>query len=178
MKKTVILLVIALLAFGACAATKKGVGKMKSQNISIKIPGFGNMEYMPVKFTGDGEGVNPPLIFENIPPNAKCLVLIMDDPDAPISTFNHWLVFNIPPKTKVIKENSVPVGAVMGKNSIGKLDYVPPSPPAGKPHRYVFKLYALDRMLNLKEGASKDSIEMAMQGHVIAQTSLTGSYKR
>ena len=151
---------------------------MDKRNISIKSPAFKNMEYLPVKFTGDGEGVNPTLIFENIPPNAKCLVLIMDDPDTSHGTFNHWLMFNIPPKTKGIKENSTPAGAAMGKNSIGKSDYVPPSPPAGKPHRYIFKLYALDRMLLLKEGASKDSIELAMQGHVISQTNLTGLYKR
>jgi len=178
MKKTVIMLLIALFATGISAVPKKGVKKMLVENISIKSPAFKNMEYLPVKFTGDGAGVNPPLIFEKVPPNAKCLVLIMDDPDAPNGTFDHWLMFNIPPKIKEIKENSTPAGAARGKNSVGKLNYVPPSPPAGKPHRYIFKLYALDRMLNLKEGASKDSIEMAMQGHVIAQTSLTGLYKR
>jgi hypothetical protein len=178
MKKIAIILLITFLAIGACAAPKKVVKKMNPQNISIISPSFKNMEYLPAKFSGNGKGINPSLIFENIPLNAKCLVLIMDDPDAPYATFVHWLMFNIPPKTKEIKENSIPQGAVMGMTSSGILKYVPPSPPPGKPHRYVFKLYALDRMLSLKEGASKDSIEIAMQGHIIAHTSLTGLYKR
>jgi len=178
MKKAVVLLLVALLAAGACAAPKKAVKKMDTKKISIKSPAFKNMEYLPVKFTADGAGVNPALVFENIPSNAKCLVLIMDDPDTHYGTFTHWLIFNLPLKTKSIKENSAPAGAVMGMNNGGVLKYVPPSPPAGKPHRYIFKLYALDKMLDLKEGADKEMVMKAMQGHVISQTSLTGLYKR
>ena len=185
MKKYVVFLLIALLASGIFAAAKKPrptagreVKKMSMQKISIKSPAFKNMEYLPVKYSGDGDGINPPLIFENVPSNAKSLVLIMDDPDAPVGTFDHWLMFNIPPKTKSIKEGEVPAGALKGKNSIEELNYVSPYPPAGKPHRYVFKLYALDTLLALKEGAGKNQIEKAMEGHIISQSSLTGLYKR
>ena len=185
MKKTVTMLLIALFAAGITAAPKKPrpttgkeVKKMTVRNISIKSPAFKNMEYLPVKFTGDGEGVNPPLIFENVPPNAKCLVLIMDDPDAPYGTFDHWLMFNLPPKTKTVKEGSVPAEAVKGKNSAQDMGYVSPYPPRGKPHRYVFKLYALDTLLKLKEGADKKQIEKAMEGHIISQANLIGLFVR
>jgi len=178
MKKTVILFVIALFAFGAYAATKTAAGKTNPQSISIKIPGLVNMKYLPVIFTADGAGMSPFVLIENVPANAKSLVLIMDDLDAPNATFVHWLIFNIPAKTKAIMRNHTPAGAAMGKNSAGVLKYVPPSPPPGKPHRYIFNLYALDRMLDLKEGANKDMVVTAMQGHVIVQTSLTGLHKR
>jgi Raf kinase inhibitor-like YbhB/YbcL family protein len=151
---------------------------MNAQKVSIKSSAFKNMEPLPVKYSRNGKGINPPLTFENVPANAKSIVLIMDDPDAPSGTFDHWLVFNIPPKTKEIKEDSVPAGAVGGKNSAGTTKYVSPSPPPGKPHRYVFKLYALDALLPLKEGSDKAQIEKAMEGHIISQASLTGLYKR
>lgn len=185
MKRAVAIFMLILFAFGTSAYQKKAclpagreVGRMGDQNISIKSPAFKNMEHLPVKYSRNGKGINPPLIFEKVPATAKSLALIMDDPDAPSGTFDHWLVFNIPPKTKEIKENSVPEGAVSGKNSAGNTRYVSPSPPPGKPHRYIFKLYALDAMLQLNEGAYKSQVEKAMEGHVISQAALTGLYKR
>jgi hypothetical protein len=180
MKKCMVMLFIVLLASGISAAPKKVVKKMPAikHEISIKSPAFKEMGYLPAKYTGIGEGINPPLIFENVPASAKSLVLIMDDPDAPYGTFDHWLMFDIPPKTKAVKEGSVPAGAVKGKNSAQDMGYVSPYPPRGKPHRYVFKLYALDTMLKLKEGADKKQIEKAMEGHIISQASLTGLFVR
>lgn len=151
---------------------------MNGKMVSVTSPAFKNMGYLPPKFTRDGKGINPDLMFENIPATAKSLALIMDDPDAPYGTFDHWVLYNIPPKTKEIKEGSVPAGAIKGKNTVGTLSYVSPSPPPGKAHRYVFNLYALDSLLPLREGADKAQIEKAMAGHIISQASLTGLYKR
>lgn len=147
-------------------------------DLAIKSPAFKNQEYIPKKYTGDGRDINPPLIFENVPKGTKSLVLIMDDPDAPMGTWDHWIVFNIPPEVREIKENEVPKGSVLGTNDFRKLEYGGPSPPPGKPHRYFFKLYALDTILNLRQGVRKKEVEKAMQGHVLAQTSLVGLYQR
>ena len=99
-----------------------------------------------------------------------------DDPDAPVGTWDHWIVFNIPPTTTRIIKGEEPIG-IGGKNSWGRTGYGGPCPPLGV-HRYLFKLYALDTMLSLKEKASKKEIESAMQGHIIAKTELIGLYKR
>ncbi len=178
MKKILALLLIAVFAAGIAAYAKRGGRKMTAYNISIKSPAFKNMGSLPIKYSGDGKGINPPLVFENVPAGSKSLVLIMDDPDAPYGTFDHWLIFNIGPKTREIREGEAPRGAVMGSNSEGNTKYVSPSPPPGKPHRYEFKLYALDTLLALKEGANKDQIEKAMEGHIISKAILTGLYKR
>jgi Raf kinase inhibitor-like YbhB/YbcL family protein len=173
-----LIILLASLASATAAHAQKAVVKMIPKKISVTSPAFRNMGNLPVKYTIDGDGINPPLAFGNIPAKAKSLVLIMDDPDAPYEVFDHWVIFNIPPKTKGIKEGQAPAGAVMGKNSAEKTSYISPAPPAGKAHRYEFKLYALDIMLGLKEGSIKFAIEQAMAGHVIAQGTLTGLYKR
>lgn len=147
-------------------------------SLVIKSPAFKDQEYIPSKYTCQGQNINPHLIFENIPEGTKSLVLIIDDPDAPVGTWNHWIVFNIPAKTKEIKENQTPKGSTLGINSANNLEYGGPCPPPGKPHRYLFKLYALDTVLNLKQGARKKDVEKAMQGHILDQTRLVGLYKR
>lgn len=131
---------------------------------------------IPQKYTCQGENVSPELSFDEIPANAKSLVLIMDDPDAPGGTFDHWIGWNIPPKTRQLKE-----GAKLphkGKNSYNVLEYKGPCPPPGKAHRYYFKLYALDAELSLSEGSSKGDVEQAMEGHIIAKAELVGLYQR
>jgi Raf kinase inhibitor-like YbhB/YbcL family protein len=178
MKKIFALFLIILFASVTAAHAQKAVVKMSPKKISITSSAFKNMGKLPEKYTINGDGINPPLAFGNVPAKAKSLVLIMDDPDAPFEVYDHWVIFNIPPKTKGIKEGQAPAGAVMGKNSAGKLTYISPAPPEGKEHRYEFKLYALDIMLGLKEGSIKFAIEQAMAGHVIAQATLTGLYKR
>jgi len=151
---------------------------IKSKDVSMKIvsSAFENNSKMPSKYTCDGEDVNPPLSFVDAPVNAKSLVLIVDDPDAPMGTFTHWVLFNIDPKISGIKENSIPQSALLGKTSAGKIGYVGACPPSGT-HRYFFKLYALDTTLNLVN-PDKTELEEKMHGHIIAQTQIIGLYSR
>lgn len=146
--------------------------------ISIKSPVFKSGEFIPKKYAGDGEDVNPPLIFENIPLETKSLVLIVDDPDAPAGTFDHWIIYNIPKEVRTINEGEVPAGAIQGRNSAGGSEYTGPYPPPGKAHRYFLKLYALDSLLTLRSGESKSKVEKAMQGHILGEGSMFGLYRR
>ena len=130
---------------------------------------------IPDKFSKSGQNVNPPLRMEGAPAEAKSLLLIMDDPDAPVGLFTHWLVWNIDPKTTEIAENSVPKGAVQGTNDYPNPGYGGPQPPSGT-HRYYFKIFALDQILDLKSGAKRAEVDAAMRGHVIAQGELMGRY--
>lgn len=130
---------------------------------------------IPSKFSRDGGNTNPPLRIEGTPENAKSLVLVMDDPDAPVGLFTHWLVWNIDPKTTGIAEDSVPKGAVEGTNDYSTAGYGGPQPPSG-PHRYYFKFFALDKTLDLRAGAKRSELEQAMKDHVIAQGELMGRY--
>ena len=132
---------------------------------------------IPSKFTCDGADVNPALRFEGAPAEAKSIVLIVDDPDAPVGLFTHWLVWNIDPKTSEIAENSAPGGAVQGTNDFPKKGYGGPCPPSGA-HRYYFKIFALDQTLDLKPGAKRAEVDAAIRGHVIAQGELMGRYSR
>ena len=118
--------------------------------MKISSPAFENNSKIPEKYTCDGENVNPPLKIEGVLKEAKSLVLIVDDPEAHMGTFLHWLVWNIPPETDFIEENSLPKRAVQGKNDFGKENYGGPCPPFGT-HRYFFKLYALDKILDLPQ---------------------------
>ena len=130
---------------------------------------------MPSEYTCDGSDLSPPLSITDIPKNSKSLVLICDDPDAPVGTWDHWVVFNIPASAKEIPKGTEPQGTA-GKNSWGRTGYGGPCPPSGT-HRYFFKLYALDATLNLPPGSTKKQIEAAMQGHILAKVELMGLYK-
>lgn len=146
-------------------------------NITSSV--FQHQTKIPSKYTCDGENINPPLSISDIPPNAKSLVLIVDDPDAVSGIWDHWLVFNIPPNIQEIEEDSVPVGAVEGMTSFGNSGYGGPCPPPPSgTHRYFFKLYALDTTLNLDSSATKKEIEEAMKGHVLELDELIGLYSR
>lgn len=138
---------------------------------------FENNQPIPKKYTCDGTNVNPPLTFHNVPGEAKSLVLIVDDPDAPRGTFTHWTVWNIDPAITVIAENSVPDGAVQGITDFGQPGYGGPCPPSGT-HRYFFKLYALDIDLVLDSSASVFTLARAMEGHIIEKAELVGLYGR
>ena len=131
---------------------------------------------IPSKFTCDGPDTSPPLQITGVPSSAKSLVLIADDPDAPTGLFTHWLVWNIPPQTNSIAEGSAAKG-VHGTNDFGKSGYRGPCPPPGT-HRYSFKIFALDRELDLSSGAKRSQVDAAMKGHVIAQGELVGRYAR
>lgn len=145
--------------------------------MKISSPTFEHNQNIPSKYTCDGENINPPLKFLDIPENAQSLVLISDDPDAPMGTWVHWTIWNIDPKTTEILENSVPQGVVEGTTSFGNTGYGGPCPPSGT-HRYFFKLYALDIMLDLPISTTVQALEKAVQGHILAQAELIGLYKR
>jgi hypothetical protein len=132
---------------------------------------------IPIKFTCDGENINPLLKILGVPPEAKELVLIMDDPDAPVGTFNHWLMWHISPDTKEIGENSVPKGVRQGTNDFGQQIYGGPCPPDGT-HRYFFRLYALDQKLHLEAGAKRNELDKAMEGKILEEAEVMGVYTR
>src|SRR5919198_5718311 len=131
---------------------------------------------IPSKFTCDGSDTSPPLQIAEVPSGAKSLALVVDDPDAPSGLFTHWMVWNISPQTGTVGEGSVPKG-VQGTNDFGKSGYGGPCPPSGT-HRYYFKIFALDRELDLPFGARRGQLDAAMKGHVVAQGELMGRYSR
>lgn len=145
--------------------------------MKISSTAFTHNGQIPKKYTCDSSDINPPLKFEGVPANAKSLALIVDDPDAPGGTWVHWVVWNIAPKTTEIKENSALKGAMQGMNDFRKHDYGGPCPPSGT-HRYFFKLYALDAVLNISATAGKTALESAIKGHVLAEAQLVGLYER
>lgn len=135
---------------------------------------FEHEEYIPEKFTCDGEDISPSLIIEDVPEGTKRLALIVEDPDAPAGIWIHWVVFNIH-GTDVIEEGEVP--GTQGINDFRKLAYGGPCPSSGT-HRYFFKLYALDTKLDLEEGCRKKDLIKAMEGHILAEAELIGLYQR
>jgi Raf kinase inhibitor-like YbhB/YbcL family protein len=145
--------------------------------MKILSPVFKHNEKIPQKYTCDGESINPPLAIYEVPKTAKSLALIVDDPDAPMGAFDHWIIFNIDPTREKINENEKIKLGTAGINSEGGLNYVAPCPPSGT-HRYFFKLYALDINLNLLEGTDKVAIENAMKNHILEKAELVGVYNR
>jgi Raf kinase inhibitor-like YbhB/YbcL family protein len=160
-------------AFFFIAITLFAAGEAKMKISSSAFQHGGNI---PTKFTCDESDTSPPLQITGVPSEAKSLVLIADDPDAPSGLFTHWLVWNIPPQTSSIAEGNTPKG-VQGANDFGKSGYRGPCPPPGT-HRYSFKIFALDRELDLRPGAKRSQVDAAMKGHVIGQGELVGRYAR
>lgn len=144
------------------------------KELRITSPVFENNGVIPSKYTCDGKDVNPPLKIEGIPKGTKSLVIIIDDPDAPMGTWDHWIVWNIPPVEK-IEENSVP--GTEGLNNFRQHSYGGPCPPSGT-HRYIFKVYALDTKLDLNSNSRKKDVERAMKGHILAKGEIVGLYSR
>jgi hypothetical protein len=165
---SILLLVFMSVALEIGNAEERGVG------MKILSPEFQSSGFIPKKFTCQGEDVNPALIIEDIPKEAKSLALIVDDPDAPMGTWVHWVAFDIPLINRA-EENSIP--GKQGRNDFGREDYGGPCPPSGT-HRYFFKIYALDKILNLTEGITKEELEKAMEGHILGQAELIGLYKK
>ncbi|HWQ45076.1 MAG TPA: YbhB/YbcL family Raf kinase inhibitor-like protein [Methanosarcina barkeri] len=154
--------------------TGKGDENVNIQNIKVFSSAFEANRTIPRKYTCDGKNLNPPLELEGIPEEAESLVLIIDDPDAPMKIFTHWIVWNIEPVAK-IEEDSIP--GVEGINDFRKIGYGGPCPSSGT-HRYFFRVYALDRKLELKAGAGRKELESEMIGHIIAEGELIGKYSR
>jgi len=144
--------------------------------MKLTSPAFVDGGTIPSRYTCDGANISPPLKISDVPEGTESLALVMDDPDAPMGTFDHWVVWNIPKGTREIPEGTEPQG-VQGRTNFGKLGYGGPCPPSGT-HGYKFKLYALSKKLDLKEGASKRELERAMKGNIIEEVVLTGKYSR
>ncbi len=145
--------------------------------MKITSPAFADKQMIPQKYTCDGENINPPLQISNIPTEAQSLALIVDDPDAPSGDWVHWLVWNINPKTQSVAENEIPEKAIQGINDFNKQNYGGPCPPSGI-HRYQFKIYVLDTILNLPSSLRKKDLEKAMENHILDKAILIGLYKR
>ncbi len=151
--------------------------------LALTSSSFNSGADIPKKFTCEGQDVSPALNWDGAPQGTQSFALIADDPDAPAGTWVHWVVYDLPAATRqlaegVAKTDEVPGGGRQGINDFRRVGYGGPCPPPGKPHRYFFKLYALDSMLSLKPRASKKDVEQAMKGHILAQAELMGKYKR
>lgn len=193
MLRKVCLLLVATLLFCSCKSvtqSNSGAGQSNARpspaprevkKMEIKSSAFQNGGMIPKQYTCDGQNVSPPLEWTSVPAEAKSLVLIMDDPDAPSGTFTHWVVFNLPATAKGLPEG-VEQGAIegagrQGRNDFKKSAYGGPCPPSGA-HRYFFKLYALSTELQLDESATKSQVETAMDGNILAEGALVGKYQR
>ena len=175
-----LLLIFVLLIAGCAVEETKQPTTTNSQtqitNMKLTSPAFEEGASIPARFTCQGEDISPELSISDVPDNAKSLALIMDDPDAPMGTWDHWILFNIDSNTELISEDSEPT-STKGVNSWGKTGYGGPCPPSGT-HRYFFKLYALDVEIDLTDGASKQDLLNAMEGHVLEEAALMGTYQK
>jgi Raf kinase inhibitor-like YbhB/YbcL family protein len=158
------------------------VAKGGPMALHVESPAFSEGGLIPRPYTCDGKDISPPLSWSGVPETAKSLALICDDPDAPGKTWVHWVLFNLPPRTNRLAEGiaareSVSGGGAQGTNDFRKIGYGGPCPPGGT-HRYLFKLYALDTELKLSAAATKADVERAMEGHILAEGTLTGKYTR
>jgi Raf kinase inhibitor-like YbhB/YbcL family protein len=170
--------ILMLAAFILSFVVSHGIGQEAVKTgFKISSLAFENNGQIPAKYTCDGTNVNPPLKIENTPSHAKSLALVFDDTDAPRGSYVHWILWNIDPGVKEIKENSVPEGAIRGMNDFKKNHYGGPCPPR-RAHKYVFKIYALDTRLDLSPNSTKTDLEKAMKGHILAQAQWMGTYKK
>jgi Raf kinase inhibitor-like YbhB/YbcL family protein len=154
-----------------------------AMKLDVKSTAFAEGASIPQKYTGDGDDVSPALKWSEPPPNTKSFAVICDDPDAPRGIWVHWVLFNVPGNQRELAEavpsqEQLPSGAKQGTNDFGNVGYGGPAPPRGKPHRYFFKVYALDAALDLAPGVSKAQIVAAMKGHVLAEGQFMGKYAR
>ena len=169
---------LGLAVLGSVAAEKAGKDQMQ-----LTSTAFSEGAAIPAKHTCDARDVSPPLKWSGVPAGTKSLTLIVDDPDAPGGTWVHWVIYDLPAAASELAEDTpksqyLKGGAKQGLNDFKRLGYGGPCPPHGKPHRYFFKLYALDTVLDLKPGLTKKEIESAMEKHVVARAELVGTYQR
>lgn len=180
MKIIITIIVILLILGGVYYYASESLGIKKSvltkSTINITSQEFINGGTIPLKFSCDGDNVNPSLVFDRVPPDAKSLVLIVDDPDNGNTPFNHWLVFNMDPYITNIEENQIP-SALLGTNDFDELRYMGPCPEVGS-HKYYFRIYALDTMLSVEEGIMRNELDNLMAGHILAKGEMYGTYSR
>ncbi len=145
--------------------------------LELVSPAFTQGQPIPARYTADGEDVSPPLAISGAPVGTASFALICDDPDAPVGTWVHWVVWNLPAETARIEEGKLPAGSAAGRNSWGRSGWGGPSPPSGT-HRYFFKLFALDTTLELSPATDAKGLKRAMSGHVLGRAELMGTYSR
>ncbi len=187
---TTVLVLLVLSLVGACQATPADRPSQRTEEqeegamtLALKSTAFEAGGTIPVEYTCDGANISPPLSWEGVPAQTRSLALIMDDPDAPAGTWVHWLLYNIPPQVTELAEalsdaRQLPGIGLQGHNSFKNSGYGGPCPPRGNPHRYFFRLYALDKVLDLEPGAERRELEAAMQGHILAQGEIMATYRR
>jgi Raf kinase inhibitor-like YbhB/YbcL family protein len=151
--------------------------------LQLTSPAFAYGTRIPDLFTCEGDDVSPPLQWTGCPVDTRSLALVCDDPDAPRGTWVHWVLYNLPKDAVELREGvptnpELPSGARQGRNDSGRIGYMGPCPPPGKPHRYFFRIYAIDIMLGLQPGISKAELEAAMDQHILGQGTLMGTYQR
>jgi Raf kinase inhibitor-like YbhB/YbcL family protein len=181
-RRAVLLGALAALAAVQCAGGESKEGKV-SMTLVLTSAAFKDGGAIPSKYTCEGADVSPALQWTRPPEHTKSLALVCDDPDAPMGTWVHWVLYGIPADSTslpegVAKEAVVKGVGTQGRNDFRRTGYGGPCPPPGKPHRYFFKLYALDAVLDLRPGAEKKDLEKAMMGHVLAQGQVVGTYRR
>lgn len=189
LKSMIILLltpcVLFVVTFPAFADEPKGEPEeeVEMAKLELRSDAFEQEETIPEKYTCDGDDVSPQLSWGQPPEGTEELVLICDDPDAPVGTWDHWVLYGLAPDTVGLPEGvpttkEIERGGLQGKNSWGNIGYGGPCPPKGPAHRYFFRLYAVDKTLDLKPGATKKAVLKAMEGHILAQGELMGKYAR
>ena len=174
-----------LFACGSASSAVESAGMRKgaAMNFALQSPEWKMGNEIPRQFTCDGQNVSPPLHWDDPPAGTESLSLILEDPDAPGGVFTHWVLFDLPAggrelPEKVSQQGTLPSGARQGRNSFGKVGYGGPCPPPGPAHRYYFRLYALDRKIDLAAGTGRADLDKAMRGHILAQAEYMGRYKR
>lgn len=184
MKKLFSFFAILIILFGFVYGAEKVANKEAKRMVVTSV--FKNGEFIPKKYACEGEDINPELVITNVPKNAKSIAIICDDPDAPIGTFVHWVIWNIPVDGDSVKIpeglkklEKLTEGTMQGYNDFGKIGYNGPCPPRGHGvHHYHFKVYALDTLLDLKGKVKKTDLEKAMKGHIIESAEIVGLYER
>jgi Raf kinase inhibitor-like YbhB/YbcL family protein len=151
--------------------------------LELTSTAFREGQPIPRQYTGDGQNISPPLKWQDPPAGTRSLALICEDPDAPRGTFTHWVIFNLPAASRELGEGipteaTLSNGTKQGINDFGEAGYGGPKPPRGKLHRYIFKVYALDQLLDVQSGATKAQLLAAMKGHVLGEAQLLGTYTR
>ncbi len=183
----VFLIIVLLVLFSGCISDQPEETQTDEETImkqiSISSDAFKAGTSLPAEHTCDGEDRSPTLSWDTIPAGTQSIALTADDPDAPGKTFVHWVIYNIPASSTglpaaVPKNKTLDDGSLQGNNDFGRIGYNGPCPPPGKPHRYFFRVYALDTTLSLKSGATKSQLEAAMSGHILAQGEMVGKYGR
>ena len=184
MFRTIFCCPLALLLLTGCQRDDGTAPPPEGANMKVTSPAFSEGQPIPKTYSGNADNKSLLLQWSDVPQGVKSFALIADDPDAPSKTWVHWVIWNIPADARELPEGTptdaaLPNGAKQGKNDSGGVGYSGPAPPAGKPHRYYFKLYALDATLDLKEGtATKQDLEKAMKSHVVGQGQLMGTFQK